>query len=170
MGRMFDAVASLIGVRQQVFYEAQAAMEMEALALRAFADNSPGLPYSFGLGTENAEPGQVVTHGEMFREICADLQQTVPREIIALRFHQTVVAMIRKVCESIRDSAGVNSVGLTGGVFQNALLLKLTKAELRKHGFQVLTHQVVPPNDGGIALGQVIAGRAIASASSGRLS
>ena len=144
MGRLFDAVASILDVRHQVTYEAQAAMALEALA--SSATTHPEL--AFG-GDGGAVIGAVVE----------GVRGGADRAALAYGFHETIARWVGNVAEQV----GVPVVGLTGGVFQNALLVRLTRAELTSRGFAVLTHRVVPPNDGGLALGQL----AVAAAGGG---
>jgi len=155
MGRLFDAVASLIGVRHQVNYEAQAAMEMEALAASVAEELDAGA-YAF-----HVQPTSLleIDGANLLARICEDTLSGVDAAVIAARFHHAVAAMIVEVCQSLRQTTGLNQVGLTGGVFQNVLLLRLAQRSLIAAGFEVLTHSVVPPNDGGIALGQALVGR-----------
>jgi hydrogenase maturation protein HypF len=146
-GRLFDAVASLLGLRDRVDYEAQAAVELEALAA-PHADRT----YEVTLG----EGGDrlVVRSTDLIHAVVDDLRAGVPREVIAARFHAALAEIIARVADRIRAASGVGRVALTGGVFQNARLLRLAAAALEARGFQVLRHQQVPPNDGGLALGQ----------------
>jgi hydrogenase maturation protein HypF len=154
MGRLFDAVSSLIGVRQRVNYEGQAAMELEALCESAGCDE----PYPFPITT-----GDVITldPGPLLKAILHDLRSGVGLSLIATRFHSSVAAAIVEVCRLAREGTGLNTVALTGGVFQNIFLLKLALERLRSSGFQVLWHRVVPANDGGLALGQAAIGHAL---------
>ncbi|CAN5142487.1 carbamoyltransferase HypF [soil metagenome] len=147
MGRLFDAVASMIGIRHDVSYEGQAAMELEA------AVSQEREPYS--LAWSDSAP-IVLDPTPMFVAMIADFRERRPRSVIAGRFHATIVEMIRRVVRQI----GVNVVGLTGGVFQNVTLLRMVTEKLAGDGFTVLTHRQVPCNDGGLSLGQAaIAGR-----------
>lgn len=139
MGRLFDAVASLTGLRHSVDYEAQAAMELEA------ACAGDAAAYEFH-GELDAAP--------VLRAIVADLRAGVTAQAIAARFHNGVAAMIAHQCASIRRRTGLARVALTGGVFQNMRLLAATARLLRGHGMDVLVHRATPPNDGGLALGQ----------------
>ncbi|MFG2306393.1 carbamoyltransferase HypF [Actinacidiphila glaucinigra] len=155
MGRLFDAVASLSGVCHRVGYEAQAAVELEAAAVAA-----GGLPaggYSFALrpgagagGATACDPGPVLA------AVVADLDAGVPTGVIAGRFHRAVAELVRRVCAAVRESDGITAVALTGGVFANALLSSACARDLRADGFTVLRHRLVPPNDGGLALGQLV--------------
>lgn len=158
IGRLFDAISSLIGIRHQVSYEAQAAMEMESLASAVINDVDPAA-YRFDLS--NCDP--LISCESLVRTICNDVVRGDATAFIAARFHHAVANMICQVCERARDASGVNRAGLTGGVFQNVLLLKLTRRALKGCGFDVLSHAAVPPNDGGLALGQaIVAQKAIA--------
>jgi hydrogenase maturation protein HypF len=142
MGRLFDAVAALIGVRQIANYEAQAAIEMEAL-VNPQEDGA----YGFVLA-EHIDPCSV------FEAILKDLHAGLPRQLIAARFHNGVAQMVLAVCRELRRQSGTRQVCLSGGVWQNISLLCRTVPLLRKDQFQVYLHRLVPPNDGGLALGQ----------------
>ncbi|GAS91128.1 carbamoyltransferase HypF [Mycolicibacterium brisbanense] len=153
MGRLFDAVAALIGVRQVVDYEAQAAIELEGVS----RDIDTGVTrYAFTVDTDRYplvfDPAPVLTG------VIDDLRGGVPVGVIGARFHRAVADLIVALAES-RAVPG-QPVVLSGGVFQNALLLHQTLTALRAKGFQVFTHHRVPPNDGGIALGQLLVGNA----------
>ncbi|KZS66313.1 carbamoyltransferase HypF [Mycobacterium kansasii] len=143
MGRLFDAVASLLGVRHRIDYEGQAAIELEVLA------ESTAQPFEFRLQVRD---DGVIDPLPMIRAMVAALREGVEPAVLAAGFHQAVVAA---VAETVGLVAGeVRLVGLTGGVFQNVLLLRACRRRLQQAGFEVLTHHVVPPNDGGLALGQ----------------
>jgi hydrogenase maturation protein HypF len=146
MGRLFDAVASLAGVRHRARFEAQAAMELEALA-----EGLAGTPYPVEI-TDGAP--LVLEPGPMIRGVVDDLAEGTPPTRIAARFHATVAEAVVRVSERVRASSGLDRVVLTGGVFQNAILLGATRQGLDACGFEVFSHHLVPPNDGGIALGQ----------------
>ncbi|MDX6408224.1 MAG: hydrogenase maturation protein HypF [Gaiellaceae bacterium] len=136
MGRLFDAVAAVLGVREQVTYEGQAAIELEQLAGDAPAD-----PYEWRFGDGP----------ELVALVHDDLAAGRPRDEIAAAFHETVARAAADLCAEL-ESQG--TVVLSGGSFQNLRLLASTTARLQGHGFQVLTHKAVPPNDGGISYGQ----------------
>ena len=159
MGRLFDAVAALAGVKQSIGYEAEAAMNLEALADATHADVEP-----YPLPIREAEPLAArqplrIDWRPLGVEIVADVRAGVRPGVIAARFHRGVAAMIVEVCGRIRAATGIHAVGLTGGVFQNVLLVQLAVAALEAEGFQVLVHGRVPPNDGGLALGQAVLAR-----------
>jgi hydrogenase maturation protein HypF len=155
MGRLFDVVASLIGIRHEVNYEAQAAMELEALASRAINDVDPGA-YRFTIRRTSLLE---VESTSLLRQICTDIRSGIQPATIAAQFHHAVANLAADVCQSAREEFSINTVGLTGGVFQNVLLVGLIKKQLHENGFQVLTHSIVPPNDGGLALGQAVVAR-----------
>jgi hydrogenase maturation protein HypF len=143
LGRLFDAVAALAGVRQRVTYEAQAAIELEAMAA-AGGEHS----YAFEFGSETVEAAPVIA------AIVADLRAETPAGVVAARFHTGVADMLLEGCRRLRQQTGLNEVALSGGVWQNATLLRQTYSRLTKAGFTVYTHRQVPANDGGLALGQ----------------
>ena len=152
-GRLFDAVAAMVGVRSRISYEGQAAIELEALAEEA--DTETIYPYSIA----SADGNMVLDMRHLLRSVVDDLQAEEPRSVIARRFHNTVALATTDVCEKIRGTNGVNRVVLSGGTFQNKLLAEGIFSGLVDKGFEVFTHRLVPPNDGGLALGQaVIAG------------
>jgi hydrogenase maturation protein HypF len=155
MGRLFDAVSSLLGVRHQVSYEAQAAIELET---QAEADLAVAADYHF------RRHGDIIDPGSVLRAIVEDLRAGAAPGAVAAGFHIAVAQVVGELATEIGGPIGVSRAALSGGVFQNVLLLRLTGAELRGRGFDVLTHRIVPPNDGGLALGQaVVAGATAAS-------
>ena len=145
MGRLFDAVAALAGVRQTINYEGQAAIELEALAAEGITEQ-----YTFALS------GSVFDAAPLIRAIVKDVQRGVETAIIAAKFHQAIVTLIVKISLQLRQQKGLNQVALSGGVFQNVRLLATTIRQLQTHQFETFTHRLVPPNDGGLALGQAI--------------
>ncbi len=149
MGRLFDAVAALAGVRQKVNYEAQAAMEFEAEL-----DPSESGVYRFDI-----KEGEVET-GELFRNLIADIHSGASISKISARFHNGLAELSRQVCVEIRRETGINEVALSGGVWQNVALLKQVIRHLHEDGFDVYFHHQVPANDGGLSLGQALVGAA----------
>jgi hydrogenase maturation protein HypF len=147
MGRLFDAVSSLVGVRHVVDYEAQAAIELEGLSRGADCGETA---YTFDVDNGVIDPGPVL------REVVADQRAGVAPGTIGARFHQAVADMIVELAD--RQKGASPTVALSGGVFQNALLLRLALQGLQNKRFEVITHRCVPPNDGGIALGQLLVG------------
>jgi hydrogenase maturation protein HypF len=152
MGRLFDAVASLAGVRHRARFEAQAAMELEALA-----EGLAGASYPVEI--TDGTP-LVLEPGPMIRGVVDDLAEGTPATRIAARFHATVAEAVVQISKRVRASRGLDRVVLTGGVFQNAILLGATRQGLDACGFEVFSHHLVPPNDGGIALGQAAVAQA----------
>jgi len=146
MGRLFDAVSALLGVRSEISYEAQAAMELEQLAWGA----QDWRPFPFAIEDD------VVRLAPLFYALLETLERGVALPDIAARFHATVARMVLEVCVRLRDASGVTTVALSGGVFQNALLLDLTVPVLEAADFDVLVHHQVPCNDGGLSLGQAV--------------
>jgi hydrogenase maturation protein HypF len=164
MGRLFDAVASLAGVCHEVGYEAQAAMELQALAelaypRRADGERADGEPGAYPLPLLAPASGPFVWDaGALVRAVADDVRAGVPAAVIGVRFHRGVAAAVVRVALHARSTHGLTTVALTGGVFTNALLLSLTSRGLREAGFEVLRHRRVPANDGGLALGQAVVG------------
>ena len=147
-GRLFDAVAAILGVRDKISYEGQAAIELEQLA-----DVEETGAYRAGI--QAGDPFHA-SGAALIGAAVADLQAGVPREIIAARFHNGLAALIVDGCVLARELHGLTTVALSGGVFQNRLLLARTVTCLAARGFTVLTHSRVPCNDGGISLGQAV--------------
>ena len=147
-GRLFDAVAALCGIATESSYEGEAAMLLEEAAR-----GETGSLYSFDLDTQ-AEPWIVDTR-PMLREIVADTRLA---SVISATFHGTLACIIDEVCRRIRAVTGVNCVCLSGGTFQNFTLLASACQLLRSSGFELYLHSQVPPNDGGISLGQAAIG------------
>lgn len=151
-GRLFDAVAALLDVRQRVTYDAQAAIELETLA-------DPALHAAYDFAVHDGSPRRINVFPAI-RGIVEDLDRRTSVPVIAARFHETIVAIVRRVCSLVRVDCGLNGVVLSGGVFQNKTLARDVAQSLALAGFSVHRHRAVPANDGGIAYGQA----AIASA------
>jgi len=153
IGRLFDAVSALAGVRQEINYEAQAAIELEMLVEEAMEET-----YTFGLegGSGSELELEEVDAIPVIRAVAADVRAGTPAGVVAAKFHGGLAAMIRDVCLRLREETGLNKVALSGGVFQNVTLLRRTVPLLQEAGFTVYTHHLVPPNDGGVSLGQVV--------------
>jgi hydrogenase maturation protein HypF len=152
-GRLFDAVSALAGVRYEIDYEAQAAIELEMLAAEETGEFA-GKCYPFSIGENQGV--RVIQLAELLSAVIHDVKAKVPIPIISLTFHNTVAKMILEMCTVIARETGITQVALSGGVFQNRLLLGLATAALQGEGFSVLTHHMVPCNDGGISLGQAV--------------
>jgi hydrogenase maturation protein HypF len=157
-GRLFDAVAALIGIRHRVTYEAQAAIEMEMLAGTYNGPATRKSAYPFAL--DPGDDGSMIRLREMLGAIQRDLAAGVSQAEIAWRFHSTLAEMILTVCQVLADESALRTVALSGGCFQNRLLLKLAVPRLEQAGFRVLLHRHVPCNDGGISLGQAVLAQA----------
>ncbi|MDT5013953.1 MAG: hydrogenase maturation protein HypF [Mycobacterium sp.] len=151
MGRLFDAVSSLAGVRHIADYEAQAAIEFEGLS-RGVDCGATGYAFDVDWSDETAllDPAPVLD------AVVRDQRAGVTAGVIGARFHRAVADLIVEL--AIQEGGTSQTVALSGGVFQNALLLKLTMEGLHARGIHAITHRRVPPNDGGIALGQVLVG------------
>jgi hydrogenase maturation protein HypF len=147
MGRLFDAVASLVGVRHVVDYEAQAAIELEAIA-DPVADGSYAFPSPDGFGAIDAAP--------VIAAVVSEVLTGAPAAVVAMRFHRAVIGLVVNTARAIRTTHGLHTVALTGGVFQNIVLLNGCREALDELGFEVLDHRLVPTNDGGLALGQAL--------------
>ncbi len=145
MGRLFDAVSALAGVRQKVNYEGQAAIEFEAMA-----DSDEAGHYVFGV-----ESGQVRVRG-VVEALVNDVMAGVSEQKISARFHNGLAESVRETVQKISVETSLQSVILSGGVWQNITLLRRTLSLLRNDGFEVYIHREVPTNDGGISLGQVV--------------
>ncbi|KPL19816.1 MAG: hypothetical protein AMJ92_01205 [candidate division Zixibacteria bacterium SM23_81] len=149
MGRLFDAVSSLLGLCQHNTYEGEAAVNLQVTA-ENISDPLPGYSWSI------SRKGDYITvdPNPLFSELLQDLRRHMTIPEIARRFHQSVAELVGLGCRHIRAVSNLSRVALSGGVFQNKLLTELTVDLLRRDGFEPLLHQKVPPNDGGIALGQ----------------
>jgi hydrogenase maturation protein HypF len=149
-GRLFDAVASIIGVRHETTFEAQAAIDLEMLAAE-WGDEVDAYPFVIA----SADPLQIDVR-PMIGEIVEDALRGTPRGRIASRFHTTIAELTDDVCRRIRERDGIDRICLSGGTFQNFVLLERTTRALRRSGFELFLHSRVPPNDGGISLGQAV--------------
>ena len=162
MGRLFDAISALLGIRGEIDYEGQAAVELEmaayssiiamSLSDEAISGNNESYPYRI----VEDEGIRIVRLGDLLSAVIEDLRQGISRGRISLKFHNTVARMINEMCHLIADETDVSQVALSGGVFQNRLLLRRTVKLLESSGLQVFTHRQVPCNDGGISLGQAV--------------
>ncbi|TAM82864.1 MAG: carbamoyltransferase HypF [Acidobacteria bacterium] len=154
-GRLFDAVASILGLRYEVNFEGQA-----AIALEMAAQEAAGGVYPFQV--EYCDPWQIDLR-PVIESIVNEVEDETPPGVIAGRFHNSLAEMITQVCRQLREQERLNKVCLSGGTFQNMLLLDRTLSGLGKFGFEVYLHAKVPPNDGGIALGQAAIANAVAT-------
>ena len=168
MGRLFDAISALLGIRGEIDYEGQAAVELEMAAHssviarpvpseareldEAISGNNASYPYRI----VDDEGIRIVRLRDLLAAVIEDLHQGVPKGRISVKFHNTIARMINEMCQLIADETGINQVAPSGGVFQNRLLLGKAVNLLESSGFQVFTHRQVPCNDGGISLGQAV--------------
>ena len=158
-GRLFDAVASIVNLRQQMCFEGQAAMELEFALAEIKTDESYEIRSAeFGTEIKQAESGKrkaemILDWQPMIEMILADVKNGVSTGKISAKFHNALAGAIVSVAKSF----GLNRVALSGGCFQNCYLTERIVRRLRKENFQPYWHQRVPPNDGGIALGQIVA-------------
>jgi hydrogenase maturation protein HypF len=148
-GRLFDAVSSLIGLRDVVDYEAQAAVELEMIA-----DSTERERYGFDIIVEDGL--FIIDPLHIILGIIKDMEVRKDPPTISSKFHNTVLAFIIELCKRIREAKGIEKVVLSGGVFQNRYLLERIVPVLGEEGFLPLIHSSIPPNDGGISLGQVV--------------
>lgn len=157
LGRLFDAVAALLGIRHEVIYEGQAAIELEVLASQNPSDIHSGVYsqqnlYPFALGDQTPS---LLDATPMIGAIVSDIQQGRALPLIADRFHRSVAELLATACWKARERTGLEVVALSGGVFQNRRLLEHLLGRLEEMAFQVYVNRRVPPNDGGISLGQI---------------
>ena len=153
MGRLFDAVSALIGIRGEIDYEGQAAVELEMAAYDGTAKaGDKGYPYFI----VEIDGINIVKLKELFSAIVEDLYQSASKSLVSAKFHNTVAHIIFDMCLLISKKTGINQVALSGGVFQNRLLFRKVVPMLESAGFSVLVHKQVPCNDGGISLGQAV--------------
>jgi hydrogenase maturation protein HypF len=161
VGRLFDAVASLSGLRQFIKFEGQAAMELEFVVGSDNTETSYPFVISEPAAPHGARPEMVVDWETSIRAIVQDLRDSIPLASISKKFHNTLVEVIIEVAQRV----GEKRVVLTGGCFQNKILLESAVRRLEQEGFRPYWHQRVPPNDGGIALGQIFAASRLLNAS-----
>ncbi|HXH77574.1 carbamoyltransferase HypF [Nocardioides sp.] len=153
MGRLFDAVSSLVGVRHTVDYEAEAAIELESLA------RSVPVPDSYRFEIRTPDDGPVLADATpVLRAVVGDVRRGTPASDVAARFHAGVAVLVADLADHEKRHTGLDVVVLAGGVFQNALLLDSSTRVLEARGFTVLRPRLLPPHDGGIALGQILVG------------
>jgi len=164
IGRLFDAIAAILGVRDEAQFEGQAAMELEAIA-----DTGTTRSYHFDVG--KSRDLRTIDASPLIRAVLGDVEAGRPSSEIAAAFHNSIAGMIVDLAQSIREETGINSVALSGGVFQNRLLATRSSHALASAGFDVFSQRLVPCNDGGLSLGQayVVALGAAADAGGTRL-
>jgi len=153
-GRLFDAISSLIGLRQKMAYEGQAAMELEMCQ-----NLSEKGKYPWAMKEEGGH--LILLTSDIIRSAVEDIQAGITRGIISRRFHNTLVDMFTGTCIKLREASGIDHVAMSGGSFQNVTLLNGLSRTLTSNGFTVFTQKAVPSNDGGLSLGQAVAAGSI---------
>jgi hydrogenase maturation protein HypF len=161
-GRLFDAVAALAGVPGSLntTYEGQAAIELELVA-----QGPTSSAYPCSLRPERG--GWVFETREMLRAVVEDVVAETPSREISARFHRTMAEVIVAGCRQIRQEGGLSTVALSGGTFQNMLLVEQAVPLLREEGFSIYMHRRVPANDGGLALGQAVLAHSVFQSGNG---
>jgi hydrogenase maturation protein HypF len=162
MGRLFDAISALLGVRGEIDYEGQAAVELEMAAYSSVLSTSvndeaiSSAQESYPYRIVEDKGIRIVRLKDLLSAVMEDLQHGVSRGRISVKFHNTIARMVNEMCRLIADETGITQIALSGGVFQNRLLLRRSISLLESNGFQVFTHRQVPCTDGGISLGQAV--------------
>ena len=151
MGRLFDAVAAILGIRSRINYEGQAAIELEYLA-------DEGTFGEYGFGIIDSDGVFKISMDDTIYGLVEDIKNGVDKRVIASKFHETIACVVLEGCKKISAGNGIKKVALSGGVFQNMTLLEKCVYKLETAGFEVYIHSRVPSNDGGIALGQAVIG------------
>jgi len=154
LGRLFDGIAAICGIRGRVAFEGQAAMELEMCSAQ---DKTGSYPFEWSDG-----PVRIVRVDPIVRQVVSELKEGVSAARIGGRFHATLVRLFTELCIELKRDTGISQVALSGGVFQNAILLLGLTESLTKAGFSVFSHRNVPTNDGGISLGQAVVAAAVA--------
>ncbi|MDP4090234.1 MAG: carbamoyltransferase HypF [Bacillota bacterium] len=154
IGRLFDAVSAILNICTRISYEGQASMELEALIPESSIQDS----YPYDIESENLS---ILNPGRIIKGILRDKALGINNGIISAKFHNAIVDGAVEICARIRNVENINEVALSGGVFQNSYLLRKTLYKLQKKGFTVYTHSLIPCNDGGVSLGQLIAANEI---------
>ncbi len=153
MGRLFDAIAALTGVRGTIDYDGQAAIELEMQAHKCHAV-SPLDRYHFGI--DRTDEGYLLRIADVLEAVLQDIEHDVGIPVIAAAFHKSVSVITCEVCRLISSDTGIRTIALSGGVFQNTILLEMVSRQMRADGFKVIRHRHLPPNDGCVSLGQAV--------------
>jgi hydrogenase maturation protein HypF len=148
-GRLFDAVSSLIGLRQKIAYEGQAAMELE---MRQNLSEKGKYPWAI----EEKKGHLILPTSDIIQSVVEDIKAGISSGIISRRFHNTLIDMFTGACIRLREASGIGHVAMSGGSFQNVTLLNGLSRSLASNGFKVFTQKLVPSNDGGLSLGQAV--------------
>ena len=153
IGRLFDAISALLGIRREIDYEGQAAVELEMAAYEEdYAHTQESYPYHIVEG----EGIRILRLRDLLSAVIEDVHQGISKGRISVKFHNTIAQMINEMCHLIASETGITQVALSGGVFQNRLLLRKTVELLESSGLRIFTHRLVPCNDGSISLGQAV--------------
>jgi hydrogenase maturation protein HypF len=156
VGRLFDAVAAAIGIcREECSYEGQAAIQMEAL-VDAHNLNNDEETQIYPFKVDTLDSIYCIDPRPMWQALLNDLQQQISQPVIATNFHKSLANAIVEMVKNLRRENVVNQVVLSGGVFQNSILLQQVSKRLEALGINILTHSLVPSNDGGLSLGQAV--------------
>lgn len=151
MGRLFDTVAAITGIRKEISYQAQAAIELETAAALVIDKINEFYPYDIQEISEKL----VINTDPVIKNLLLDYEKGIDSSIIAGKFHNTIIELSSEMCKLIRSKYSINNVVLSGGVFQNEILLKGLYKKLEEANFKVYTHTNIPCNDGGLSLGQL---------------
>jgi hydrogenase maturation protein HypF len=160
-GRLFDAVSALLGIRREIAYEGQAAIELEMCQ----ENNSKGV-YAFDIETRGEE--RILETAPIIKGVVTDLMSGETTGTISRRFHNTLIQMLGEICRTLRAETKIQQVALSGGAFQNKTLLSGLTKVLAADGFEVLSQALVPANDGGLSLGQALIGGMFSAGTKGR--
>lgn len=149
IGRLFDGVSALLGLIQEVSFEGEAAINLENISNEKINDF-----YKYNISNE--ENILIIKLNDFIREIIDDIRLKISNDIISAKFHNTIVEITNDMAKKIRKISNINVVALSGGVFQNKILLEKTVKKLEESGFNVYTNKIIPCNDSGISLGQLV--------------
>ena len=156
MGRLFDGISSLLGICDVNTYEGQAAMELESVAEELSVSTGDLLAENYGYEIREEKGTFIIEPASIVRGIVDDLHKRVPASAIAYKFHNVIADIVKNVTLRVKEKTGIGKVALSGGVFQNRLLLGLALGKLTEAGFICYYQKKIPCNDGGISLGQAI--------------
>jgi len=168
LGRLFDAVAAIVLSRRVVDYEAQAAIELEGIAVDE-VDDETGYAMEFVSGNWAAREPLRISAAPLWRSLVADLRTNVSKACIAARFHAGVANAFTQAAVLARSASGLNQVALSGGCMHNRSLARLLRVKLETEGFEVYQHRSVSPGDGGLSYGQIVVAAAMLNPLSGKM-
>ena len=165
LGRLFDGVAALLGLHDKVAFEGQAAMELEMTLYNHVSgsanDNNYDATNLYSFTLEERDGVYHIGLAEVIKQIIFDIKNGVAIPNISHRFHDSIICVLVEICELLRKRTSINTVAMSGGCFQNRYLSLSLSEQLRQNGFKTLMHSIVPPNDGGLALGQAVVAASI---------